>query len=182
MAVGSPVILQVVGYQNSGKTTLIRKILKELASRHIQAGVIKHHGHGDRVDQNDSGKDTEQHRSAGAYITCVTSSKNAILSMNSELPLYKAIALYETLEMDCILIEGYKNIQFPRVVLLRNEMEDREILMNSHDVIASIHSDKPNRVNFQESKSPHFMRDDEEGWKDFLITHITREHGKEREL
>lgn len=172
---GSPVILQVVGYQNSGKTTLISKLLKELGKRHLQAGVIKHHGHGDRVDFNDAGKDTEHHRNAGAYITCVTSSNNSILTMNSELPLNKAIALYETIEMDCILIEGYKHIPFPRVVLLENGIEDMDLLLNSHEVIAVI-SNKPNGAILQKSNDSHFIRDDEEGWLNCLITYITQQH------
>ncbi|WP_171005471.1 molybdopterin-guanine dinucleotide biosynthesis protein B [Bacillus sp. E(2018)] len=176
---GSPIILQVIGYQNSGKTTLIKKLLKELGKQHLRVGVIKHHGHGDTLDLNDSGKDTEQHRSAGACITCVTSSKNSILTMNSELPLNKAIALYETLEMDCILIEGYKHIPFPRVVLLRNEKEDMDLLLNSHDVIVTIHSNKPKTAILQESNSPHLMREDEEGWLNCLINYITHEHRKE---
>ncbi|MGM0803135.1 MAG: molybdopterin-guanine dinucleotide biosynthesis protein B [Bacillota bacterium] len=173
---GSSIILQVVGYQNSGKTTLISKLLKELGKRHFQTGVIKHHGHENCVDFNDSGKDTEQHRNAGANITCVTSSNNSILTMNSELPLNKAIALYETLEMDCILIEGYKHIPYPRVVLLRNEKEDMDLLLNSHEVIAAIHSNKPKGTILKESNSPHFMRDDEELWLNCLITYITQEH------
>ncbi|MET3728993.1 molybdopterin-guanine dinucleotide biosynthesis protein B [Fictibacillus halophilus] len=176
---GSPVILQVVGYQNSGKTTLISKLIKKLAEHHLHAGVIKHHGHGDRVDLNDSGKDTELHRSAGAYITCVTSYESSILTLNSELPLSKAIALYETLEMDCILIEGYKNIQFPRVVLLRNEIEDNDLLLKSHDVVATLHVDKPSATPSKRTDSPKFMRDDEEEWMDCLITYITRQHRKE---
>ncbi|MBD7965636.1 molybdopterin-guanine dinucleotide biosynthesis protein B [Fictibacillus norfolkensis] len=173
---GSPVILQVVGYQNSGKTTLISKLLKELGKCHLQVGVIKHHGHGDRVDFNDVGKDTEQHRDAGAYITCVTSSNNSILTINSELPLNKAIALNETIEMDCILIEGYKHTPFPRVILLRNEIEDMDLVLNSHEVIAAIHSNKPKGAILQELNSPQFIRDDEEGWLNCLITYITQEH------
>ncbi|MED1862857.1 molybdopterin-guanine dinucleotide biosynthesis protein B [Fictibacillus nanhaiensis] len=179
---GSPVILQVVGYQNSGKTTLISKVLKELRKHHIQTGVIKHHGHGDRIDFNDSGKDTEQHRSAGASISCVTSSKNSILTMDSELPLNKAIELYEMLEMECILIEGYKNIQFPRVVLLRNKIEDMDLLLNSLEVIATIQMEKTMAGMLQETDSPHFIRDDEKEWMDYLITYITRDHQKESGL
>nr|WP_231620225.1 molybdopterin-guanine dinucleotide biosynthesis protein B [Fictibacillus sp. 26RED30] len=181
MAVESPVILQVVGYQNSGKTTLIKKLLKRLAELHLQTGVIKHHGHGVRVDHNDSGKDTEQHRNAGAHVTCVISSENSILTTNSELPLNKAIAIYETLEMDCILIEGYKNIQFPRVVLLRNDAEDIDLLIHSRDVIATIHLNKSLATPIQRtgSPSPRFTRDDEKKWMDCIVTYIIQEHRKE---
>jgi molybdopterin-guanine dinucleotide biosynthesis protein B len=38
-------ILQVVGYQNSGKTTLITKLIKMLKEMSYRVGTLKHHGH-----------------------------------------------------------------------------------------------------------------------------------------
>lgn len=43
-------ILQVVGHQNSGKTTLIEKCIKELTNHGIKVGTFKHHGHGGKPD------------------------------------------------------------------------------------------------------------------------------------
>lgn len=42
----SPSILQIVGYQNSGKTTLVEKVVHALAERKMKVATIKHHGHG----------------------------------------------------------------------------------------------------------------------------------------
>ena len=43
---GAPSILQIVGYQNSGKTTLVEKIVHALAESEMKVATIKHHGHG----------------------------------------------------------------------------------------------------------------------------------------
>lgn len=40
-------ILQVVGYQNSGKTTFVEMLLEKLEHDGVQAGCLKHHGHGE---------------------------------------------------------------------------------------------------------------------------------------
>ena len=42
----APSILQIVGYQNKRKTTLVEKIVHALAERKIKVATIKHHGHG----------------------------------------------------------------------------------------------------------------------------------------
>ena len=42
----APSILQIVGYQNSGKTTLVEKIVHALAEIEMKVATIKHHGHG----------------------------------------------------------------------------------------------------------------------------------------
>ncbi len=39
-------ILQIVGYQNSGKTTLVEKVVYALAEQNMKVATIKHHGHG----------------------------------------------------------------------------------------------------------------------------------------
>lgn len=39
-------ILQIVGYQNSGKTTLVEKMVHALTEREMKVATIKHHGHG----------------------------------------------------------------------------------------------------------------------------------------
>ncbi|MDM5316801.1 molybdopterin-guanine dinucleotide biosynthesis protein B [Fictibacillus sp. b24] len=175
MALEPPVILQVVGYQNSGKTTLITKLIKRLEKHRLQTGVIKHHGHGDTLELNDFGKDTERHRNAGAYITSVTSAKNSILSLNSELSIDQVIAIYTVLKMDCILIEGYKKFQYPRVVLFRDNKGEEDLLSQSEHVIARIHG---NQIE-QSTDNTHFYWAEEEKWLDYLSSYILKCH-KER--
>lgn len=176
---GFPVILQVAGYQNSGKTTVITKLLKQLAQQRITTAVIKHHGHDDTLDIQDSGKDTESHRNAGAFITGISSSGGAIFSMNHELPLEKAIDIYKVLDVQCVLIEGYKKVQYPRVLLCRNQ-NDSDLIIKSSETIALI-----SEVQLASNSSfPHFLRTEEDKWVKYLVEYIisrVKEEGTKHE-
>ena len=46
MALVTPFIFQIVGYQNSGKTTFLNKLISHLTAVGINTATIKHHGHG----------------------------------------------------------------------------------------------------------------------------------------
>ncbi|MEH0975525.1 molybdopterin-guanine dinucleotide biosynthesis protein B [Bacillus mobilis] len=132
----APSILQIVGYQNSGKTTLVEKIVHALAEREMKVATIKHHGHGGFPEV--AQKDSERHRKAGAVVSSVEGA--GLLSLSSlkeEWSLQEIIRLYEFFEVDTILIEGYKKESYPKVVLLRSA-EDVELLHKVENIVAVI--------------------------------------------
>ncbi|MCM3719094.1 molybdopterin-guanine dinucleotide biosynthesis protein B [Fictibacillus phosphorivorans] len=172
---GFPVILQVAGYQNSGKTTVITKLLKELTKKKIKTAVIKHHGHSDVLNLNDAGKDTEKHREAGAFITGISSKGGTIFSMNDELPLEKTIEVYKALDIECVLIEGYKQIQYPRVLLCRNS-DDSDLINKSNELIAIINRDQL----MNQPSVPQFIRSEETEWIKFMMEYLTSRVNEER--
>ncbi|PEA18460.1 molybdopterin-guanine dinucleotide biosynthesis protein B [Bacillus cereus] len=136
----APSILQIVGYQNSGKTTLVEKIVHALAESEMKVATIKHHGHGGFPEV--AQKDSERHREAGAVVSSVEGA--GLLSLSSlrdEWSLQEIIRLYEFFEVDTILIEGYKAEKYPKVVLLRSA-EDIELLHKVENVVAIITWDK----------------------------------------
>ncbi|PFW56045.1 molybdopterin-guanine dinucleotide biosynthesis protein B [Bacillus cereus] len=129
-------ILQIVGYQNSGKTTLVEKIVNALAERKIKVATIKHHGHGGFPEV--AQKDSERHRKAGAVVSSVEGA--GLLSLSSlkeEWSLQEIIRLYDFFEVNTILIEGYKKESYPKVVLLRSA-EDVELLHKVENIVAVI--------------------------------------------
>ena len=66
-------IISIVGKSNSGKTTLIEKIIPELKKRGCKVGTIKHDVHGFEIDYE--GKDTYRHFQAGPDTVVIASSK-----------------------------------------------------------------------------------------------------------
>ncbi len=54
-------ILQIVGFQNSGKTTLTEKLIFRASIAGLKAASIKHHGHGGTPDTELSSKDSIRH-------------------------------------------------------------------------------------------------------------------------
>lgn len=162
MALGLKV-LQVVGYQNSGKTTLVTKLIHRLKDEGFKVGTIKHHGHGGTPTLGDNGKDTEQHRLAGASVVAVEGEGTFQLTAEGAWTLEKMLILYEMLSLDVVIVEGYKKEQYPKVVLLRDE-KDQTLLTELTNVKAVI-SIKPQLV----TEYPYFTRNEEAAYLTYLV-------------
>lgn len=115
----SPAI-SFVGRQNSGKTTLLEKIIAELTRQGLAVGTLKHHGHPD-FEIDIPGKDSYRHRAAGSKATAILSSKRLALTCD----LTQEISCSEALELmpnyDLVLVEGFRGIGLPSIELLRAE-------------------------------------------------------------
>lgn len=111
--VRTPFFFAVSGYKNTGKTTLIEKLIPVLTDRGYQVAVIKHDGHDFACDL--PGTDSYRHRTAGAFGTAVFSGKRFFItrecSCADECLLAAAFP-----DADIILIEGLKNSPYPKYV------------------------------------------------------------------
>jgi molybdopterin-guanine dinucleotide biosynthesis adapter protein len=123
MAVVTPVIFQVVGYQNSGKTTITTKLIEALVKKGLKTVTIKHHGHGGKLTALPQ-KDSEKHLNAGAFASIVEGAGCLQLQANNFFPsIDDQIELMKFFHPDVILIEGYKLEPFPKLLLLRDERD-----------------------------------------------------------
>ena len=112
-------VVGVIGYQNSGKTTLTRALARELTSRGHQVAVIKHLSH--HLDL--PGKDT-------AILGEVVDQVGFISPQGSGIFWKKSLSLEDAipyLEADIILVEGFKAEKtFPKIVCLRGRPDDAD--------------------------------------------------------
>lgn len=131
-------ILQIVGYQNSGKTTLMERLIKQATMEELRVGTIKHHGHGG-VPMIETSKDSSRHEQAGAVVTAVEGAGTLRMSIHqNSWQLAEILAIYDSLPMDIMLIEGYKNEHYPKVVLLRTP-EDQILLQQVTNILCVIY-------------------------------------------
>ncbi|WP_334071201.1 molybdopterin-guanine dinucleotide biosynthesis protein B [Paenibacillus sp. A14] len=128
-------VIQVVGYKNSGKTTLIGRLLPLLREKGVRAAVIKHDVHGFEGDV--PGTDTHKFRMSGAAATAITSPWRTAVVEERESPLTDLIERFQT--YDLIVIEGFKREPYPKLVLVRDEGEDLGLLDSLSDVIGVIY-------------------------------------------
>lgn len=136
--VASCTVLQVVGFQNSGKTTLVEKLIKKAKQFDLRVGSIKHHGHGGPPDSSSELKDSHRHQQAGADVAGVEGGGILQLTANSkDWSLKKLIDFYQFFSPDVIFVEGYKKESYPKAVLIRSE-EDLFLLSSLTNIICVI--------------------------------------------
>lgn len=101
-------IFGLVGWSGSGKTTLLVKLLPELIGRGLSVSTMKHTHH--NVDIDRPGKDSFEHRRAGASEVLITGAKRwALLHENrdgAEPSMDELLARLS--DVDLVLIEGFK--------------------------------------------------------------------------
>lgn len=145
MAVVDPVIVQVVGFQNSGKTTFVKKLLQELSNQNIFVATIKHHGHGGKPDVVEK-KDSSEHIQSGAFASLVEGEGRLLIQVEKdEWNIQEQIHILCSMNPEVIVIEGHKNERFHKIVLLRNK-EDFDALKSLENVMAFV-SHEPIHIN-----------------------------------
>lgn len=107
-------ILSIVGKSNSGKTTLIEKLIPLLSGRGYRVATIKHNRHGFEIDHE--GKDSWRHKRAGAVATVIASPRRVAVIEDSDRD-YDIQELADRFihDVDIILVEGFKENPFPKI-------------------------------------------------------------------
>ncbi|MBC1447945.1 molybdopterin-guanine dinucleotide biosynthesis protein B [Listeria welshimeri] len=122
-------ILQVIGFKNSGKTTLINALIKASRKENYTVSAIKHDAHDFSVDH--VGTDSYSFQESGADAVVIANSRQYTVMEQTGIDLKEAIQKLP--ESDIILIEGYKEGPFPKIILIREKAEI-ELLKNSKAV------------------------------------------------
>ncbi|HEH8083588.1 TPA: molybdopterin-guanine dinucleotide biosynthesis protein B, partial [Staphylococcus aureus] len=118
-------ILQIVGYKKSGKTTLMRHIVSFLKSHGYTVATIKHHGHAkEDIQLQDSDVDHMKHFEAGADQSIVQGFQyQQTVTRVGNQNLTQIIEKSVTIDTNIVLVEGFKNADFEKVVVYRDEEE-----------------------------------------------------------
>jgi len=124
-------VFQVVGYRNAGKTTLVCRLIERLQAAGYRVGVVKHDAHGFEVDRE--GKDTWRHRRAGADPVAIVSKTGTAWMSFRPLSLAKLLARMDG--ADVVLVEGFKEEAYPKIVVVRSP-DDWELAERLRGVMA----------------------------------------------
>jgi len=130
----------IVGWKNSGKTTLVERLVIEITGRGYTVSTVKHAHHTFDVDHE--GKDSFRHRSAGASEVLLASRNRWALMHEcrneAEPPLSEF--LEKLSPVDLVLIEGYKRDRHPKVEAHRGETK-QGLISAKDDTITAVASD-----------------------------------------
>ena len=113
--------LAVIGYSNSGKTTLVEALVRALKERGYRVGTVKHTHHSPDFDQ--TGRDSFRHFAAGSDTALLDAGQT--LSMVKRIPAAgaetsgpEALARYFG-DVDVVVAEGYKEADCPKIEVYR---------------------------------------------------------------
>ncbi len=114
-------IVAVIGKSNSGKTTLIEKIITELKARDYRVATAKNVSHKLAFDK--PGKDSWRHIQAGSEAVAVSSSDNIVLikPVKGNVNLDEIVHLLSE-DYDIIIAEGFKQSNVPKIEVHRKEI------------------------------------------------------------
>jgi molybdopterin-guanine dinucleotide biosynthesis protein B len=155
----------LAGWSGSGKTRLMMRLLPELIGRGYSVSTIKHAHHNFDIDK--PGKDSFEHRRAGASEVMVSSEKRWALMHEHRTALQpNAEALIaEMTPVDLILIEGFKDDTHPKLEIHRARSEKPLLYLNDPNIVA-IATEKPLETNL-----PQLHIEDILSIADFIESH-----------
>jgi molybdopterin-guanine dinucleotide biosynthesis protein MobB len=114
-------VISVVGRSNSGKTTLLEKLIVELKKRGYTVAAVKHSGSDFQLDH--PGKDSWRLTEAGSDAVLVVSPhKLAFMQRASRSPTLEEALDFLGHRFDFILIEGFKDSDLPKIEVHRKGM------------------------------------------------------------
>jgi molybdopterin-guanine dinucleotide biosynthesis protein B len=138
-----PVFVGIVGWKNSGKTTLIERLIPRLAQRGLKIMTVKHTHH-DLVPPNGT-TDGERHGRAGALRTLVIAPDAWEVDGRRQAGAPPALAEIgsHVAGADIVLIEGFKSAPIPKIEVRRRASATQDLLALNDTRIIAIAGDHP---------------------------------------
>ncbi|MGE5145958.1 MAG: molybdopterin-guanine dinucleotide biosynthesis protein B [Candidatus Eiseniibacteriota bacterium] len=135
-------IVGLAGWSGSGKTTLVVRLLPEMVRRGLKVSTLKHAHHEFDIDQ--PGKDSYEHRRAGALEVMVSSTRRWALMhehRGAAEPAPEELIRHMT-PVDLLIIEGFKHHAHPKLEIFRREV-GKPLLSPDDPYIFAVASDGP---------------------------------------
>jgi len=159
---GTIPVVSIVGKSESGKTTLIERLIPQLTREGWRVATIKHSRRGFDIDRE--GKDSWRHRKAGARMTVMVSPEQIAVIETAEEDLDIGGLRDRYIHgVDIVLSEGFKGNEYPKIEVFRSALK-REMLCSKEDNLIAVASDMPVDIDV-----PRFDLDDAEGIARLII-------------
>lgn len=129
-------VLGLVGWSGCGKTLLLTRLIPELVGRGLKIATLKHAHHS--FDTDVPGKDSYEHRKAGASEVIVSSPRRwaQVHEVGDDAEATLAQLLRRVSPCDLVLIEGYKTQRHPKMEVFREALNRRPLHPHDPRVVA----------------------------------------------
>jgi molybdopterin-guanine dinucleotide biosynthesis protein B len=165
-----PPVVAVVGWKNSGKTTLVERLIAEFVRRGYHVGAVKHAHHAFQIDDGET--DSARHRRAGARRVAVVSPERwavvrEIGHGEVQPPLEEVVRALGP--CDLVIVEGYKAAAVPKVEARRQAALQQAPLADGDDHVIAIAADHT----VTGARVPVLAIDDVEGVAALIAAHLS---------
>jgi molybdopterin-guanine dinucleotide biosynthesis protein MobB len=137
-------VLGFAAFSGTGKTTLLEKLIPQLAAQGVRIAVVKHAHH--TFDLDKPGKDSYRLRKAGArQILIASSNRQALMTEHStpqEPHLDELVNRLDLDMIDLVLVEGFKQVPLPKIELHRPSLGHTLLYPDDRNIIA-VATDSP---------------------------------------
>ena len=130
-----PQMISIVGRSQSGKTTLIEKLIPVLKGRGYKIGTIKHSHH--IFDFDKTGKDSWRHKDAGAETVIIASPGKIAMVKNDYQESLDSLQKFFG-DLDLVITEGYKKEDKPKIEVVRAARQTDVLLKNDKHLVAVV--------------------------------------------
>jgi molybdopterin-guanine dinucleotide biosynthesis adapter protein len=127
-----PIVVQIVGYKKSGKTTLVCRLVEHFSAMGMKVATIKHDAHGFEPDV--PGTDSWKHRQSGARWSAVVSPARTAYFEERESDADELIARMK--DAGIVLLEGFKRKPYPKLALIQSA--EHLPLLDSLEAVAAV--------------------------------------------
>lgn len=167
-------VFGLVGRSGAGKTTLMVKLLDVLIARGYRVSTMKHTHHDFDLDQ--PGKDSFEHRRAGAEEVLLTSSRRwAVLHELKGRPEPDMDTLLTKMApVDLVLVEGFKSHPYPKLEIHRRAIDNPLQCVNDPAIVALASDEAP-----AGAPVPVLDLNDFNAVADFILDHLGMARVKE---
>jgi molybdopterin-guanine dinucleotide biosynthesis protein B len=161
-------VFGITGWKNSGKTTLVARLVAEFTRRGYRVSTVKHAHHDFDIDK--PATDSFRHREAGASEVMIVSGHRWALMHElrdeDEPPLEAALGRLSP--CDLILVEGYKRERYPKIEARRRAAARTDALATQDPSILAVAADHATDAHGR----PFFDLDDIVGMADFIAARL----------
>jgi molybdopterin-guanine dinucleotide biosynthesis adapter protein len=130
-------IVGIVGWKNSGKTTMVERLVAIFSDAGLNVATVKHAHHSFDVDSPDT--DSGRHRQAGAGQVAIVSQKRMALMtefLDAPEPSLSEV-LTRLAPCDLVIVEGYKREKLPKIELRRSaQVKEAPLAPKDPDILA----------------------------------------------
>jgi len=129
-------VFGVVGWKNSGKTTLTERLVSEFTARGLTVSMVKHTHH--NVDVDRPGTDSYRHRVAGAQeVMLAGGSRFALMHEYRDQPEFELGELLSRMApCDLVLVEGFKKTPISKIEVHRKERQTSLLAEDDSSIVA----------------------------------------------